>query len=216
MMAPMMSSGPTRRAALTGLSAGLIAAPALAAPPPLNPGVQSHAGFSAWKAPEPRKGDLSLKGELTVDGGARMPLKAWLDGRPAVLIVWASWCGPCMADKPYQARMDRKLKAASSRARILSLQCFDEDADPEAVAWRLKRLGAQDMAGAVASRRLEQDLLKWFGPAESDRTRTSTPSLALIGGDGVALGRCQGRPFTPQDKEWWRETAAFDLLNSLK
>lgn len=211
----MSLSFPTRRAALTGLGAGLIAAPAIAAPKSaLNADVGSHPGFaSAWTAP--RKGDLPLNSEVILEDGTKTPLKVWLDGRPAVLIIWASWCGPCMADKPYQARMDRKLKAASSRTRILSLQCFDEDADPAVVAHRLRKLGAQDLANAVASPRLEKGLLKWFGPAASDRTRTYTPSLALIGGDGAALGQCQGRPFTPQDKEWWREPAAFELLNGL-
>ncbi|WP_166576303.1 hypothetical protein [Caulobacter sp. SLTY] len=213
----MMFQRPTRRAALTGLGVGLIAGPALAAPKKaaLNPDVRSHPGFSAWEALPPGKGALPLKNQVVLEGGGKMSLKAWLEDRPAVLIVWASWCGPCMADKPYQARMDRRLKAAGSRARILSLQCFDEDADPKLVAHRVKRLGAENLANAVATPRLERDVLKWFGPARTDGKRTYTPSLALIGGDGATLATCQGRPFTPQDREWWREQAAFDLLNGL-
>jgi len=39
--------------------------------------------------------------------------------------------------------------------------------------------------------------------------------LALVGGDGEALGYCEGRPFTPDDREWWSEPSAFDLLSSL-
>ncbi|HYE44609.1 MAG TPA: hypothetical protein VEA44_02425 [Caulobacter sp.] len=214
----MSSSHHTRRAALTGLGATLVAAPALAGPArtAARAEVEGHPGFSAWQAVAPRKGNLPLKGEVVLSSGERTPLKAWLDGRPTVLIVWASWCGPCMADKPFQARMDRKLKAAGSRTRIASVQCFDEDADPEAVGWRLKRLGAQDLANAVATPRLQKDILRWFGPASSDRTRTFTPSLALIGGDGTTLGRCDGRPFTPDDREWWPRSAAFELLTSLR
>jgi thiol-disulfide isomerase/thioredoxin len=204
----------SRRDVILALGAGmtLLATPALAAGQAAR--VEAHPGFSAWTAVPKRRGPLPLDQSVKTPDG-EMSLKAWLGGHPAVVILWASWCGPCFGDKPFQLKMQRKLEAAGSRTRIVLIQCFDPDVDQAQLDWRLKRLGVTELHSVRAGPGMEKGLRRWFGASPVDRRRTSLPGLALVGGDGEALGYCEGRPFTLDDKEWWSEPSAFDLLASL-
>ncbi len=198
----------SRRAALSGLAAtSLVPTSALSADP------SRHPGFAPWQRVPRSRGDIPLNAPVRLASGEQT-LKAWFDGRPTVLVLWASWCGPCLADKPGQARMVERLAAAGSRTRVVTVRAFD-DASDRIADWRLKRLGVGHIENARATEAFEAAMLKWFGRSEIEPDRTPMPSLALISGRGRAIGWNLGRLFTDDDEDWWELPRAFDFLNSL-
>lgn len=200
---------PSRRAALGGLAAATVCGPAMASNDP-----QRHPGFSPWERVRRGKGNLPLTAPVVLPGG-EVSVESWLGGRPAVLVLWASWCGPCLADKPGQARMAARLEAAGARTRIVSVRAFDE-ADDKVAAWRLRRTGAGHIDNARATPAFEAQMLGWFGRSSVEKNRTAMPSLALIDGDGRTLGHSKGRLFTAKDEDWWELPRAYDFLSSLR
>src|SRR5262245_32297514 len=71
-----------------------------------------HVGFRAWSAP-----GVKLKAPLdkTVDTGTKsITIREWMQGAPAVLSLWATWCGPCLAEKQNQAAMSARLVKAGA------------------------------------------------------------------------------------------------------
>lgn len=208
----MTALATSRRSALLGLVAALAGAPAWAASQART--IIGLPGFKAWKKVSGRRGNLPLTHAVKGPKG-EVSLKDWIGEDPAVLILWASWCGPCWADKPLQAQMQRKLAAAGSKTRIVLVQCFDDDADPAAVERMMRKVGATDLRSAVATPSLEADFRKWFGASPVDPGRTSLPCMALISSGGETLGWLMGRPFTRKDQEWWPQPEAFELLTQL-
>lgn len=58
---------------------------------------------------------------------------ASLRGRPAIIVVWASWCGPCIMEAPQFARLAKELRG---RAGLVGLDWSDSHADAVAFVRR--------------------------------------------------------------------------------
>jgi len=162
------------------------------------------------------RGDSALPLDVHVDTGAGMQtLGAWLGGRPAVLTLWATWCGPCLAEKPAQARMDRRLAAYGSRARILALQIYD-NVDLTRGRAVLARLGAEGLTNAAAQSDAEAAFIRLLGASEIDGARTSMPWHLLVDSNGRELARSLGlmrglgRRYT-----YFEDDATFAFLSEL-
>jgi thiol-disulfide isomerase/thioredoxin len=179
-----------------GLSAGSSAALAAQAWPPQ--AVLKQAAFKPWE----RK---------------RNPVRApfgglgdWLEGRPTVLVLWATWCPPCMGEKAPEAAMQSKLIAAGSRTRIKSLQAYDDKTLAQGRAL-VTRVGGASLDLATASKPMEKAFLDVFGKSPVEPERTSLPAMLLLAPDGRELGRAIGT--LPEG--YWQSQAAFDFLSSL-
>ena len=152
-----------------------------------------------------------------VDTGAGVQtLGEWLGGRPAVLALWATWCTPCLAEKPSQLAMARRLAADNAPARILILQAYD-NVDLARGRAVLARLRAAELTNAAAMPDAEAAFISLLGASQVDATRTSMPWHLLIDSSGRELGRALGL-MTGSDGgySYFRDDATFDFLRSLR
>ncbi len=196
----------TRRGALAmGLAAA--AAPALAQ---AGPAYAQMAAFSAWRT-RARLPRLPLSATVTTASGAKL-LSSWLDGRPTVLALWATWCGPCLREKPEQGALAARLARAGSRTQILALQAYDDAGFTQARA-TLARLHAGNLNTARASAQAETGFRTFFGASSVDPRRISLPSLVLVNSQGAPVGRAVGA-LTVGDSErsYWSDEATFQFL----
>lgn len=200
----------TRRAALFG--AGLaFTSPAFAAMPA---SLSAHPGFRAWTQSAP-VGRLPLTEFVQTDAGSKRLLD-WMDRRPTVLVLWATWCAPCLVEKPHQAALARRLAAAGASTRILALQAFDDGVDFDEGRRMLDRLGARNLPAARAMPAAEEGLRRLFGETARDRSRTILPTVILVGGDGLEMGRAFGTMTGPDgETDYWQDDSAFDFLSRL-
>jgi thiol-disulfide isomerase/thioredoxin len=97
--------------------------------------------FLALFAPRPGSGDLAAP-ELKEPGGGRRAFYEWplrdLDGKPVdfarykgrvvFLNLWATWCGPCVAELPAIAHL-----SVNPRLKDVAFVCAATDDDPEVV-----------------------------------------------------------------------------------
>jgi thiol-disulfide isomerase/thioredoxin len=201
----------TRRAALLTAAAAALASPAHAA---LTGELANHPGYRAWTRVA-RPTPAPLTAPVETDTGTKL-LRDWLDGRPAVLALWATWCGPCLVEKPHQAAMARRLAQVNASARILPLQAYDR-ATVQSARRTLDRLEARNLPMVRASEAAEAGFIRVFGASPRDRTRVSMPSLLLLNAEGVEIGRAVGT-MTGVDGEtdYWQTEETFDFLSRLR
>jgi len=153
---------------------------------------------------------------VTTLAGRSLKLSDWLEDRPVALIIWATWCPPCMAEKKAQAALQDRLIAAGSRARIKSLQAYDNVSLAEGQK-RVARLGAPHLDIARASPGMEQALKTVFGKSPVDPARTSLPAQLLLAPDGHELARSLGMlPSDGRMVSYWSQTSTYDLMSSLE
>ncbi|MEJ0058125.1 MAG: hypothetical protein WDM79_00305 [Terricaulis sp.] len=203
----------TRRATLIGAAAATTATilPAHAAMPIA---LRTHPGFRAWTPPM-RTGGLPLR-ELVENEAGQRRLVDWLDHRPAVVAMWATWCAPCLIEKPHQAAMGRRLATSGASARILALQAYDDGVDFAHGRALLDRIGARGLPSARATPPAEDVLRRMFGATRANGSETTLPTVLLIGADGLEIGRAIGT-MTGLDGEsdYWQDEATFDFLSRL-
>lgn len=203
--------GVNRRGVVIGGAAAVLTGTAHAGPLPA--ALSSHPGYRAWERPRDR---ATAPLDAMIDqGGTRLSLREWLEGRPAVLALWATWCGPCLVEKPIQARMADRLEQAGARARILLLQTFDPQSLDNGRRI-LTRLGADHLPNARATPDAEAAFVSLFGASPRTPTRTSMPALLLIGADGAQLGRAIGTMAGVNGRtDYWEDEPTFDFLSRL-
>jgi hypothetical protein len=199
----------TRRTLVTGL-ASAVAAPACAQAPAFPPQpIRRSAGYLGWAAPSgpPR---LPLEAPVVFENGRSAPLGQWLEGRPALLILWALWCTPCLAEKKPEDDLLLQLRAANSRTNVLALQIYDAPPIGEARAM-LEKLGALSLPLARATPEAETKLAYLTGARE--RATISLPAMALVASDGREIGRYNGKMARlPGWPTWFQTPQALELL----
>jgi thiol-disulfide isomerase/thioredoxin len=180
----------------------------------LAPALRAHPGYRGW-SPPPSADSRAPMNEFVETGTGPKRLRDWMEGRPAALALWATWCGPCLVEKPHQAAMARRLEASGARARILIVQAFDR-ATLTSARRTLTRLRADSLPNSRAMPGAEASFISMFGASPRDPTRTSMPSLLLIAADGTELGRAVGT-MTGIDGEtdYWQDEATFDFMSRL-
>lgn len=202
----MSSDRISRRAVLAGAGMAVAVNPAAAQ----RTASTTRAGFEAWDTP-PTGSRLPLDVHIHT-GERQITLGQWLGGRPAVLALWASWCGPCLVEKPAQAAMAARLARSGARTRILLLQTYD-DIDLNRGRTLLTRLGAGGMTNARAMASAERAFIRMFGASEVDETRTSMPWHLLIDADGHERGRALGlMSSTGGQYDYFETDATFEFL----
>lgn len=202
--------GFTRRAALIGAAAMAVTTEAHAGLPQ---SLRSHPGFRAWTAPRAPIA-LPLAARLETTTGV-ISLEQFLGRRPAVLALWASWCAPCLIEKPHQAALAQRLARAGASARVFAMQTYDDaDVTLNDARWMLDRIGANSLPLARATTTAEASF-RHLLDAESPST-TRLPAVLLISADGIELGRAFGmmRGVDGQS-DYWQDEATFDFLSRL-
>lgn len=204
----------TRRAVLTGLS-GICPATAAAQ--------TSHPALAAWQQPE-RSVARVLSARVDLESGERVTIRDYIGGRPTVLAVWATWCPPCLVEKPPMAELQARLQAAEARAQVKAVLAFDRARLPDARNM-LQQLGADALENARALESAESALVRLFGYDRQSGSVVSVshyqqlmasalPLTLLIGADGVLLGQHVGsmrrRPIS-----YWLAPSTFDMLQQL-
>lgn len=206
-----MAMEATRRAALAGMGASLIAAPAVAAPVPK--AVRSNPAFRRWKTvrnpPAP-----PLDGKVTLLDGREASLRDWIGPGPSVLLLWALWCPPCMAENPGLALFQRRLTAMKSNTRLRCLQAYDDKSLAVAKS-TLDRMKCSELQIARATPALERAFVGFFGKSPVDPRRTSLPSLVMLDGKGAELGRAEGA-LEFERTIYWSDPKTAQFLGSLE
>ena len=118
----------------------------------------------------------------TLEGGTMT--QADLVGRPAVVNVWASWCGPCVDEHPVL------LDAAQAHAGDLSLLGILYQDDPERASAWLRRYGDGGWPTVVDDGRLALD----FGV-------TGPPETYFVDAGGIIRHRVVGPVSTAAMRE---------------
>ena len=163
--------------------------------------------------------------EITKLSGEIGTLGKWLDGKAAVLVFWATWCPPCLAETPELARLQRKLDAAGAHTMVRPVHAFDDAAPAQARAL-LNKLGGGNLDTVRASAALEAEALKIFGRSPKEKERTSLPALLMIKADRTIVGKMLGTPEPSSavtgllgepaaSPGYWDDPATLDMLIKL-
>lgn len=202
----------TRRAALAGFAAASFAAPSAHAAIPTS--LRAHPGFRAWTQPA-QVGGLPLADMVETEAGPKRFVD-WLDHRPAVVALWASWCAPCLVEKPHQADLAGRLARSGASTRILALQAFDAGYSFERGRALLDRIGARTLPSARTTPTIEDGFQRLLGSRTRGRVDTTLPTVFLIGADGLEMGRAVGMMTGPDGStDYWQDEASFDFLSRL-
>jgi thiol-disulfide isomerase/thioredoxin len=122
--------------------------------------------------------DLSLPCLGAGEGAATVPLRR-LTGRPMVVNLWASWCGPCREELPALSRLAR---TAGGRLRVLGVASLD--------------VPDNSIAFASDSRLPFPSLQDRDGNLERGLRRNGLPVTVLVRTEGTIAYVYQGAPLT--------------------
>ncbi|WP_159016578.1 TlpA family protein disulfide reductase [Cognatiluteimonas profundi] len=193
---------PTARILLVAVVAGglgLTASLLTTGPGPLlrsELGQRALGALLAARAPEPAAGTVVAKpGEplpaMTLPDlrGQPVSLPTAYAGRPLLINLWASWCGPCASEMPELQRFSRQQAANGVQVVGIALD------DPAAVKAFVKRLGVSYPV-----------LLDAPGPADAG-VRLGNPAgvlpyTVLVSPQGILLKQRIG-PFGPGEVATW-------------
>ncbi len=204
--APLLAS---RRAVLTA-ALGLACAPLAFA--------QTQQRFRAgppWAAPR-ANASLPLDMELRTLNGPTT-LGQVINGRPAVINLWATWCGPCIVEKPALNRLARDEAARGGRIAVVSILAFDDAVtNQQTLASAYRRFNAPALTPLRASPAAEQVFVRHFGESSRQRSRTSLPSTSLIDAQGRELGRILGAAVLGSaQRSYWTDPLAAQMFDRL-
>jgi cytochrome c biogenesis protein CcmG, thiol:disulfide interchange protein DsbE len=166
--------------AVAVLAAACTASASPATPPP---SADTEPVLAACPTPGPPAAadalpDLSLPCLGATEGAATVPLRR-LTGRPMVVNLWASWCGPCREELPTLAQLSR---TAGDRLRVVGVASLDVPANSASFASdnRLPFPSLQDRDGDL----------------ERGLRRNGLPVTVLVRPDGAVAYIYQGAPLT--------------------
>lgn len=205
-----------RRAVLSGAASLFVSTPVLGAGVSIpRSSLRSEPAFRIWDAPA-KPLHAPLAAHVVDIAGKTRPLKQWLDARPAVLILWATWCTPCLAETPDLNKAQLRLRASGARTVIRPVQAFDDRTLPEARAV-LDRFGGRDLETVRASPELEAAALRIFGVSPKEKGRTSVPALMLVRADGSVAGlRLGSYDPEPGQPPYWDDPRTYRMLHKLE
>lgn len=175
--------------------------------------LRAHPGYRAWTAPHP--GAVIPMAARVETGSGTISLEQFLGRRPAVLALWASWCAPCLMEKPHQAFLARRLAAAGASAQLFAMQVYDDaDVTLSDARWMLDQIGANALPLARATAPAEAQFRRLLGADTPSSTRL--PAVLLISADGLELGRAFGMMRGADGRsDYWQDEATFDFLSRL-
>lgn len=84
-----------------------------------------------WYVPRPSAPNVTMSGQLAPDvsfiapGGGKIALSSFR-GKPVLLDLWATWCGPCLASMPGLNRIYMDV-----RSKGIAVVTIDQNTDPE-------------------------------------------------------------------------------------
>jgi thiol-disulfide isomerase/thioredoxin len=137
-----------------------------------------------------------------------------LNGRPGVVNLWATWCTPCVVEKPALNAFARSQQAQGDRFAVLAILAFDTGPrDWQAVEKAYQRHG-NALRPLRATAAAERAFVEVFG-AGAQRNRTSLPATVLIDRNGVEMGRIEGAAFLNNNRVYWRDVTAEDMAARL-
>lgn len=140
------------------------------------------AGAVRWPLPPARVADA---------GGERFALEQIVGGKPAVVVFWARWCGPCIEEIPEVARLSRLLEPLG--VRLVSVYTEDMPG-PRMDAWLLEHRVTYPVYYD-----LDGDAAEAFG-------LDGIPAVFVLDGDGLVR-------FEDSHTEGvWRQLEALGLL----
>jgi thiol-disulfide isomerase/thioredoxin len=193
---------PTARILLVAVIAGtlgLAASLLTTGPGPLLRSELGQRALAAWlaaRAPHPAAGTVVARPGEVVPAmalpdlrGRAVSLPAAYAGRPLLINLWASWCGPCASEMPELQRFSRQQAANGVQVIGIALD------DPAAVRTFVQRLGVTYPV-----------LLDTPGPADAG-VRLGNPAgvlpyTVLVSPRGVLLKQRIG-PFGPGEVASW-------------
>lgn len=144
--------------------------------------------------PVAREGDALPEIRLPDPAGRPARLADVVDGRPALVNLWASWCRPCIEEMPLLETFDREQGANGIQVVGIALD------DPAAVRDFIARTGVT-----------YPSLVDVAGPADAGvrlgNPRGVLPYSVLVGADGRILEQWVG-PVTRSDLDGWAERVA--------
>jgi thiol-disulfide isomerase/thioredoxin len=202
----------TRRAWIGGTAAALAGDRALAAPSIAS--LQRHPAFRIWDAPK-KAVHAPMSSLVANAAGEPQPLGQWLGGQAAVVVTWATWCTPCLAEMPDLARLQHSLREVGAKTVIRPIHGYD-DANLNDAQALMRKLGAGDLETVQASQSMELAALRIFGKSPVERTRTSLPALLLVKSNGAIVGTRIGSPDPEKGQPpYWRDPRTLDFLTQL-
>lgn len=185
--------------------------------------LEAMPGFRPWRRPQ-RSGERLLEASVRTIAGPQT-VRTWLGGRPAVVVTWASWCPPCLAEKRTQSAVSLWLERSGLRTQIKALHAF-ENLSLERARLKLDQLGAQALETSDATVRAEQALLYIFGFERDRRSAnrasnmiqelsTALPFSLMYAADGTLIGEMVGAVSLEDGRSYWMSPEAQALLRAL-
>ncbi|RMH00556.1 MAG: TlpA family protein disulfide reductase [Deltaproteobacteria bacterium] len=139
----------------------------------------------AWQRLRPfGPGDPLPAFSVPRDDGGVLDARDLADGRPTVLVFWATWCGVCRGELPMYERLARAVEAAGGRV-VLVLEAKDTPASERLDFARAARARFDLTAPMVVD---DGRLFRAVGARV-------LPHVVVVGGDGRLAAVHEGRVF---------------------
>jgi thiol-disulfide isomerase/thioredoxin len=128
----------------------------------------------------------------TFDPATFRQLLGQLEGKPVVVNVWASWCGPCMAEAPHLAALSRE---TNGKVRFVGVDIIDQRAPAKAFIHRYgwtypsvfdptgairDDLGFIGQPVTIVFDASGKQVFQWSGAVDEDVLRTELKTIGAI------------------------------------
>jgi len=129
-------------------------------------------------------GNEELKGELIAYNGVVKQMEDF-QGKPKLIGLWASWCGPCIKEKPFF----KQLSLDYPQIEFFSLS-VDEKLQQAEAYFHNRRIEIEDYDYWIGNK--DENHLKWYTFRSLDggtgnAASISLPTYVLIGADGKII-----------------------------